>query len=124
MAIQLRVRLAHHRTVQLPNPEQLQCLVAVELKINEFRPEYSDKMNFYPSLLNQNVRKAHEQPRIGITIYQRKQRTVAKIARRNVNNRRTAQLSPLGWRRTPTHCRASSAPLSRATKSWRGGYRP
>ena len=38
---------------------ELQFLVAVELKIDEFRPEYAGKMNFYLSLLNQTVRKLY-----------------------------------------------------------------
>lgn len=90
-----------------------------------FRPEYAGKMNFYLSLLNQTVRKAHEQPSIGIIICQSKQRTVVEFALRDVNNRRTAQLSPLGWPRTriPTHCQASYAPSSQAMKSWCGEYK-
>lgn len=64
---------------------ELQCLVAVELKIDEFRPEYAGKMNFYLSLLNEQVRKAHEQPSIGIIICQSKQRTVVEFALRDVN---------------------------------------
>lgn len=63
----------------------LQCLVAVELKITEFRPEYAGKMNFYLSLLNQHVRKAHEQPSIGIIICRSKHRTVVEFALRDVN---------------------------------------
>ena len=64
---------------------ELQCLVAVELKIDEFRPEYAGKMNFYLSVLNQTVRKPHEQPSIGIIICQSKQRTVVEFALRDVN---------------------------------------
>ncbi|GAA4001901.1 hypothetical protein GCM10022408_11510 [Hymenobacter fastidiosus] len=64
---------------------ELQCLVAVELKIDEFWPEYAGKMNFYLSLLNQTVRKPHEQPSIGIIICQSKQRTVVEFALRDVN---------------------------------------
>ena len=64
---------------------ELQCLVAIELKIDEFRPEYAGKMNFYLSLLNEQVRKPHEQPSIGIIICQSKQRTVVEFALRDVN---------------------------------------
>lgn len=64
---------------------ELQCLVAVELKVTEFRPEYAGKMNFYLSLLNERVKKAHEQPSIGIIICQSKQRTVVEFALRDVN---------------------------------------
>ncbi|GAA4347593.1 PDDEXK nuclease domain-containing protein [Hymenobacter saemangeumensis] len=64
---------------------ELQCLVAVELKITEFQPEYAGKMNFYLSLLNEKVKKAHEQPSIGIIICQSKQRTVVEFALRDVS---------------------------------------
>jgi len=64
---------------------ELQALVAVELKIDEFRPEYAGKMNFYLSVLNQIVRKSHEQPSIGIIICQSKNRTVVEFALRDVN---------------------------------------
>jgi hypothetical protein len=64
---------------------ELQCLVAIELKIDEFRPEYAGKMNFYLSVLNDTVRKAHEQPSIGIIICQSKNRTVVEFALRDVN---------------------------------------
>jgi len=37
----------------------LQLLVAVELKIDEFRPEYAGERNFYLSLLNQTVHKPY-----------------------------------------------------------------
>ncbi|SMB80644.1 protein of unknown function DUF1016 [Hymenobacter roseosalivarius DSM 11622] len=63
----------------------LQCLIAVELKITEFRPEYAGKMNFYLSLLNEQVRKPHEQPSIGIIVGSSKQRTVVEFALRDVN---------------------------------------
>jgi len=63
---------------------ELQCLVAVELKITEFRPEYAGKMNFYLSLLNERLKKPHEQPSIGIIICQSKQRTVVEFALRDV----------------------------------------
>ncbi|QNE42183.1 DUF1016 domain-containing protein (plasmid) [Hymenobacter sp. NBH84] len=63
----------------------LQCLVALELKITEFRPEYAGKMNFYLSLLNEQVRKPHEQPSIGIIICRSKQRTIVEFALRDVS---------------------------------------
>lgn len=64
---------------------ELQCLVAIELKIDEFRPEYAGKMNFYLSVLNDQVRKAHEKPSIGIIICKAKERTIVEFALRDVN---------------------------------------
>lgn len=64
---------------------ELQCLVAIELKIDEFKPEYAGKMNFYLSVLNDRVRKAHEKPSIGIIICKAKERTIVEFALRDVN---------------------------------------
>jgi len=46
----------------------LQCLVAVELKITRFKPEYLGKLEFYLEALDRDVRKAHERPSIGILL--------------------------------------------------------
>ena len=40
------------------------CLVAVELKVGAFKPEYAGKMQFYLSVLNDNVRLKNENPSI------------------------------------------------------------
>ncbi len=64
---------------------ELQCLVAIELKIDEFKPEHAGKMNFYLSVLNDRVRKAHEKPSIGIIICKAKERTIVEFALRDVN---------------------------------------
>lgn len=64
---------------------ELRCLIAIELKIDEFKPEYAGKMNFYLSLLNNRVRKAHENPSIGIIICKSKSRTTVEFALQDVN---------------------------------------
>jgi predicted nuclease of restriction endonuclease-like (RecB) superfamily len=46
----------------------LNCLVAIELKVGRFEPEYLGKLNFYLEALDQDVRKAHENPAIGILL--------------------------------------------------------
>ncbi len=47
---------------------QLNALVAVELKIGKFKPEYAGKMNFYLNLLNDKIKMPHENPSIGIIL--------------------------------------------------------
>ena len=47
---------------------RLQAMIAIELKIGEFLPEYKGKMEFYPNVLNDTVRLPHENPAIGIII--------------------------------------------------------
>jgi len=58
----------------------LRCLVAIELKVGEFKPEYAGKMQFYLSILNDNVRLKDENPSIGIIICKTKDRTVVEYA--------------------------------------------
>lgn len=62
----------------------LQCLVAVELKIEEFKPEFGGKMNFYLSALNKYHRKPHENPSIGIIICKSKSRTIVEFALQDI----------------------------------------
>lgn len=47
---------------------ELCCLVAFELKIDEFKPEYLGKLNFYLEALDRDVKKPHEKPSIGILL--------------------------------------------------------
>ena len=47
---------------------ELQCLVAFELKIDEFKPEYLGKLSFYLEALDRDVKKPHENPSIGIIL--------------------------------------------------------
>ena len=64
---------------------ELQCLVAVELKTDEFQPDYAGKMNFYLTTLNRLVKKQHEQASIGIIICKSKNRTVVEFALEDIN---------------------------------------
>ena len=44
----------------------LQCLVAIELKIGKFKPEYVSKLDFYLEALDRQVKKENENPRLVI----------------------------------------------------------
>jgi len=46
----------------------LRCLVMVELKINDFKPEYLGKLNFYLEALDRDIKKADENPSVGIIL--------------------------------------------------------
>lgn len=59
---------------------KLKCLVAIELKIGEFAPEFAGKMQFYLSLLDDKVKMEDENPSIGIIICKSKNRTVVEYA--------------------------------------------
>lgn len=58
----------------------LQSLVAIELKIEEFQPEHLGKLQFYLEALDRDVRKAHEQPSIGVLLCATKDHEVVEYA--------------------------------------------
>ena len=64
---------------------QLQCLVAIELKIGEFIPEYKGKMEFYLTVLNDTIKLDHENDAIGIIICKEKDRTVVEYSLKSSN---------------------------------------
>jgi predicted nuclease of restriction endonuclease-like (RecB) superfamily len=64
---------------------QLQCLVAIELKVGEFVPEYKGKMEFYLSILNDKVKLPNENDAIGIIICKEKNRTVVEYSLKTSN---------------------------------------
>ena len=46
----------------------LQCLVAIELKIGKFKPEYVSKLDFYLETLDRQVKKENENPSVGLLL--------------------------------------------------------
>lgn len=60
----------------------LKCLVAVELKVSEFMPEYIGKMQFYLAALDSLVKTPEENPSIGIVICKSKRRTIVEYSLR------------------------------------------
>lgn len=64
---------------------RLKSLIAIELKIGKFKPEYAGKMNFYLSALNDRVKLPDENPSIGIIICKEKKRTTVEYALKDSN---------------------------------------
>jgi hypothetical protein len=60
----------------------LNCLVAIELKVGRFEPEYLGKLEFYLEALDRDVRKAHERPSIGVLLCASKDDEVVEYALR------------------------------------------
>lgn len=58
----------------------LRCLVAFELKIGEFMPEYISKMDFYLEALDRQVRKEYENPSVGVILCANKDDEVVEYA--------------------------------------------
>ncbi|NGX55353.1 MAG: hypothetical protein KR126chlam2_00987 [Chlamydiae bacterium] len=59
---------------------RLKSLVAIELKIGKFIPEYVGKMQFYLAVLDDFVRLEGENPSIGIILCKDKNRTIVEYA--------------------------------------------
>ncbi len=62
---------------------RLRSLVAIELKVGKFQPEFVGKMQFYLSALDIQVRQDDENPSIGIILCKEKRRTVVEYALRD-----------------------------------------
>lgn len=63
------------------------CLVAFELKIGEFKPEYISKMSFYLEALNRQEKKNNENQSVGVILCTSKDKTVVEysVAQNNSN---------------------------------------
>lgn len=58
----------------------LKSLIAIELKIGEFKPEFVGQLQFYLTALDRQVKMEHENTSIGIIICKSKNRTVVEYA--------------------------------------------
>lgn len=58
----------------------LHCLVAIELKVGKFKPEYVSKMDFYLEGLDRQVRKPEENPSVGLLLCASKNDEVVEYA--------------------------------------------
>ena len=58
----------------------LQCLVAFELKIGKFKPEYISKMDFYLEALDRQKKKKNENPSVGMILCASKDDEVVEYA--------------------------------------------
>ena len=64
---------------------KLQYLVAVELKVGEFKPEYAGKLNFYLEILDNTEKTENENPSIGILLCAEKDTLEVEYALRTTN---------------------------------------
>ncbi len=64
---------------------RLNALVAIELKVGRFKPEYAGKMNFYLNLLDDYVREPGENPSIGIILCKERNHFEVEYALRGID---------------------------------------
>jgi predicted nuclease of restriction endonuclease-like (RecB) superfamily len=63
---------------------RLRCYVVIDLKIEEFKPEFSGKMNFYVSVVDDLLKHQDDQPTIGIILCKSKNKVIAEYSLRDV----------------------------------------
>ena len=59
---------------------ELSCLVAIELKVKKFKPEYLGQLEFYLEALDRDVKKQNENPSVGLILCAGKDDTVVEYA--------------------------------------------
>ncbi len=63
---------------------KLRAFVVLDLKLGDFQPEFTGKMNFYLSAVDDLLRHANDQPSIGIILCKSKNNVVAEYALRDL----------------------------------------
>ena len=90
----------------------LNCLVAIELKVGRFEPEYLGKLGFYQEALDRDHRKAHENPAIGVLLCAGKDDEVVEYAlSRSLSPALIAEYQTRSCK-TPTSCTTSGNALT------------
>jgi len=64
---------------------KLRCYVVIELKNTEFKPEYTGKLNFYLSAVDDMLRHESDNPSIGILLCKERDKLTAEYALRDIN---------------------------------------
>lgn len=62
---------------------RLRCFVVIELKIEDFKPEFAGKMNFYLSAVDNQLRHKDDQPTIGIILCKGRNEVVVEYSLRD-----------------------------------------
>lgn len=64
---------------------RLRCYVVIDLKIEEFKPEFSGKMSFYVAAVDDLLRHPDDKPTIGMILCKAKNQTIVEYALREIN---------------------------------------
>lgn len=64
---------------------KLRCFIVIELKKGDFKPEYAGKINFYCSVVDDQLRNESDNPTIGLILCQTKDRILAEYTLRDMH---------------------------------------
>jgi predicted nuclease of restriction endonuclease-like (RecB) superfamily len=65
---------------------RLRCFVVIDLKVIEFEPEFAGKMNFYLSVVDDQIKTGEDQPSIGIILCKNKNKLEVEYALQGISN--------------------------------------
>ena len=64
---------------------RLKCYIAVELKVEDFKPEFASKMGFYLTALDEEVKDENDNPSIGLILCQNKSNKIVDYTLKFIN---------------------------------------
>ena len=64
---------------------RLRCYIVIDLKIEEFKPEFAGKMNFYLSAADDLLRRSEDQPSLGLILCKERNKLVVEYALRDMS---------------------------------------
>ena len=64
---------------------RLRCYIVIDLKIEEFKPEFAGKMNFYLSAVDDLLRRSEDQPSLGLILCKERNKLVVEYALRDMS---------------------------------------
>ncbi len=68
---------------------RLNCFIVFDLKIGEFKPEFAGKLNFYTTVVDEEIKLPEHKPTIGVLLCKSSDQTMVKYSLKNIS-------SPLG----------------------------
>jgi nuclease YhcG-like protein len=79
------LQIVQQVAAQLPWGHNMRLLDAIDLKIEEFKPEFAGKMNFYLSAVDDRLRHPDDKPSIGIILCKERNKVVVEYALRDTS---------------------------------------
>jgi hypothetical protein len=64
---------------------RLRCFVVIDLKVEAFKPEFSGKMSFYVSAVDDLLKHRDDMPTIGMILCKKKKQKIVEYALRDMN---------------------------------------
>jgi hypothetical protein len=64
---------------------RLRCYVVIDLKIEDFKPEFAGKMNFYLSAVDEQLRHLDDKPSIGIILCKGRNELIVEYSLRDTS---------------------------------------